>query len=275
MAFVPNRSNWNRASSWLLPLTTVICLAFSRSDSIRTNRWKKSGPKRGNVRHQCPPRSLVCDRVFLCSPSTNQTSYDISRAWWVASFQGYLWHNKRREKVMRTGLGSHRLRFLRWKGSQVGSGRLHTRGFHIGWRAVVFWADVKNSTVGFNVKFWRRRQKHNRALPMWKPLYALQPSWWADLPWPTLPHLQPGAKAPDFATGQPHAYNEHSQFQPNTATFPNSVTLFFANANAMVLNWPDTENCSQVEFAFCVCRNSPTCKCGCCYGKKFSESLVS
>ncbi len=29
----------------------------------------------------------------------------------------------------------------------------------IEWREVVFWADVKNATIGFNVKFWRRRQK--------------------------------------------------------------------------------------------------------------------
>ncbi len=33
-----------------------------------------------------------------------------------------------------------------------------------------FWADVKNSTIGFDVKFWRRRQKNGRASPMWKPL---------------------------------------------------------------------------------------------------------
>ncbi len=26
-------------------------------------------------------------------------------------------------------------------------------GFHIGYRAVIFWADIQNFTIGFNVKF--------------------------------------------------------------------------------------------------------------------------
>ncbi len=36
---------------------------------------------------------------------------------------------------------------------------------------VIFWADVRSSTIDFNVKFWGRRQKNkDRASPKWKPL---------------------------------------------------------------------------------------------------------
>ena len=48
------------------------------------------------------------------------------------------------------------------------------RGFHIEWRNVVFWADVKNFTIGFNVKHWYWPQKNDRASPMWKPLAETQ-----------------------------------------------------------------------------------------------------
>ncbi len=43
------------------------------------------------------------------------------------------------------------------------------RASHIGWHVVVLWADVKNSIIGFNVKFWRQRQKDDRASPNVKP----------------------------------------------------------------------------------------------------------
>ncbi len=135
-------------------------------------------------------------------------------------------------KVMRSEyVGSVWQRVCSWQ--KAHGTNTSKRGFHIEWRTVVFWADVKNLTQRFNVKFWRRRQKmttrHQSENPYtlehtqvgvgeWSAAFSVCHSNWAE---PEVHKQHIHTRTHDTQT---HTHNSHGHTQSHTHTLTRTLT---------------------------------------------------